>query len=75
MKAKQMMDKDFIYASKDDSIVDISIRMEEQKKFTVPILDDSMKLVGWITSLEVTPRAFVKARKQYPRLCIPLRIF
>ena len=45
MKAKQMMDKDFIYASKDDSIVDISIRMEEQKKFTVPILDDSMKLV------------------------------
>ncbi len=54
MKAKQMMDKDFIYASKDDSIVDISIRMEEQKKFTVPILDDSMKLVGWITSLEVT---------------------
>ena len=33
---------------------DISIRMEEQKKFTVPILDDSMKLVGWITSLEVT---------------------
>ena len=52
MKAKQMMDKDFI--SKDDSIVDISIRMEEQKKFTVPILDDSMKLVGWITSLEVT---------------------
>ena len=28
--------------------------MEEQKKFTVPILDDSMKLVGWITSLEVT---------------------
>ena len=54
MKAKQMMDKDFIYASKDDSVVDISIRMEEQKKFTVPILDDSMKLVGWITSLEVT---------------------
>ena len=54
MKAKQMMDKDFIYASKDDNIVDISIRMEEQKKFTVPILDDSMKLVGWITSLEVT---------------------
>ena len=40
--------------SKDDSVVDISIRMEEQKKFTVPILDDSMKLVGWITSLEVT---------------------
>lgn len=54
MKAKQMMDKDFIYASKDDSVVDISIRMEEEKKFTVPILDDSMKLVGWITSLEVT---------------------
>ena len=54
MKAKQMMDKDFIYASKDDSVVDISIRMEEKKKFTVPILDDSMKLEGWITSLEVT---------------------
>ena len=30
MKAKQMMDKDFIYASKDDSVVDISIRMDHK---------------------------------------------
>lgn len=49
-----MMDEDFLYASKDDKIIDISIEMEEKKKFTVPVLDSSMRLEGWVTSLEIT---------------------
>lgn len=54
MKAKEMMDKEFVFVSKDDSIVDVSIKMEESRRFTAPVLDDSMKLVGWITSFNIT---------------------
>lgn len=54
MKACQMMEKEFVYVSKDDTIVDVSIKMEEFKRFTVPVLDDSMKLQGWATSLDIT---------------------
>lgn len=54
MKAKEMMDKEFVYVSKDDSIVDASIKMEELKRFTAPVLDKDMKLEGWITSFNIT---------------------
>ncbi|WP_297981594.1 CBS domain-containing protein [uncultured Methanobrevibacter sp.] len=54
MKAKEMMDEAFIFVSKDDLIVDVSIKMEESRRFTAPVLDDSMKLVGWITSFNIT---------------------
>lgn len=54
MKAKEMMDEAFIFVSKGDSIVDVSIKMEESRRFTAPVLDDSMKLVGWITSFNIT---------------------
>ncbi|MDR2830907.1 MAG: CBS domain-containing protein, partial [Methanobrevibacter sp.] len=54
MKAKEMMDKDFIYVNADDSIEDISIKMENIKRFTTPVLDENMKLIGWITSLDIT---------------------
>ena len=49
-----MMEKDFVYVSKDDTIVDVSIKMEETKRFTLPILDNSMRLQGWATSLDIT---------------------
>ncbi len=49
-----MMDEAFIFVSKDDLIVDVSIKMEESRRFTAPVLDDSMKLVGWITSFNIT---------------------
>ena len=49
-----MMDKEFVFVSKDDSIVDVSIKMEESRRFTAPVLDSSMKLVGWITSFNIT---------------------
>ena len=54
MKAKEMMDKEFVYVSKNDTIVDVSIKMEEFKRFTAPVLDENMKLEGWITSFNIT---------------------
>ncbi|GAA5818904.1 MAG: CBS domain-containing protein [Methanobrevibacter sp. CfCl-M3] len=54
MKAKDMMDKDFIYAKADNSIKEISIKMEDAKRFTTPVLDKDMKLIGWVTSLDIT---------------------
>ena len=54
MKAKEMMDEDFVYVSKDELVEDVSIKMEEARSFTAPVLDDSKKLVGWITSFNIT---------------------
>ena len=54
MKAKQMMDKNFIYGTVNDFINDVSKIMEDHKVFTYPILDSDMKLVGWVTSLDIT---------------------
>ncbi|MCE5214465.1 MAG: CBS domain-containing protein [Methanobacterium sp.] len=54
MKVKEIMDKEFIYVSQDQSIEEVSIIMENRKKFTTPVVDDQMRLVGWITSLNVT---------------------
>jgi len=54
MKVKQIMDKEFIKVSPDDSIIDASLKMEEHRKFTTPVVDSQGKLVGWITSLDVT---------------------
>ena len=54
MKAKEMMDKEFVFVSKNDSIEDVSLKMEEYKRFTAPVLDENMKLEGWITSFNIT---------------------
>jgi CBS domain-containing protein len=54
MKVKEIMDKEFIEVSPDDSVVDASLKMEENRKFTTPVVDAQDKLVGWITSLDVT---------------------
>ena len=54
VKAKEMMDKDFVHVSKDDTIEEVSIKMEESKRFTAPVLDENMKLEGWITSFNIT---------------------
>ena len=54
MKVKEIMDKEFIAVSPDMDIVEASIKMESHKKFTTPVLDDKKRLVGWITSLDVT---------------------
>jgi CBS domain-containing protein len=54
MKVKEIMDKEFIKVSPGDSIIDASLKMEENRKFTTPVVDSQGKLVGWITSLDVT---------------------
>ncbi len=54
MKVKEIMDKEFIAVNPEMDIVEASIRMESHKKFTTPVLDDKRRLVGWITSLDVT---------------------
>ncbi|MDZ4172664.1 MAG: CBS domain-containing protein [Methanobacteriaceae archaeon] len=54
MKVKEIMDKDFIFVSPDQGLVEVSIKMEKYRKFTTPVVDNNMRLVGWITSLDVT---------------------
>ena len=53
MKVKEMMDKEYIYVSPDQDVVEVSLIMEKTKKFTTPVVDNEKKLIGWITSLEI----------------------
>lgn len=54
MKVKEIMDKEYIYAFPDQDIVEVSLMMEKKKKFTTPVVDNDKRMVGWITSLDVT---------------------
>jgi CBS domain-containing protein len=54
MKVKEIMDKDFIDVSQDLGLKEVSLKMEKFKKFTTPVVDSDKRLVGWITSLDVT---------------------
>ena len=70
MKVRELMDKEFVYVSPEESITDVSIRMEKYRKFTSPVLDKEMKLVGWITSLDVM-RAFREGKKTVEEVMYP----
>lgn len=54
MKAKQLMDNKFAYIFPDDDIVEVSKVMEEIRRFTCPVVNNNMELVGWVTSFEIT---------------------
>ena len=54
MKAKQLMDVKFAYINADDKIEDVSKVMEEIRRFTCPVVDKDMKLIGWVTSFDIT---------------------
>lgn len=54
MKVSEMMDEEFVYVHQDQSIEEVAIFLENSKKFTSPVVDEEMHLVGWITSLELT---------------------
>ena len=54
MKAKELMDKNFVYLNSDDSVVEVSKVMEEIRRFTCPVVNDNKQLVGWITSFDIT---------------------
>ena len=54
MKAKGLMDKNFVYLNCDDAVVEVSKIMEEIRRFTCPVVNDNKQLVGWITSFDIT---------------------
>ena len=54
MKAKELMDKSFVYLNCDDSVADASKAMEEVRRFTCPVVNENKQLVGWITSFDIT---------------------
>ncbi|MDD3754047.1 MAG: CBS domain-containing protein [Methanobacterium sp.] len=62
MLVKEIMDKNFIVVSPDQDLAEISILMEEKRKFTTPVVDGDKKLVGWITSLDLA-RGFREGKK------------
>ncbi|MBE6504412.1 MAG: CBS domain-containing protein [Methanobrevibacter sp.] len=54
MKAKELMDKEFVYLNCEDSVVEVSKVMEEIRRFTCPVVNDNKQLVGWVTSFDIT---------------------
>lgn len=54
MRVKELMDSNFIYVLATEDISNVSIKMEKNRCFTAPVLDNDKKLVGWITSLDIT---------------------
>ena len=54
MRAKELMDKNFVYLNSEDSVVEVSKVMEEIRRFTCPVVNDNKQLVGWITSFDIT---------------------
>ena len=54
MRAKELMDKEFVYLNCDDNIIEVSKVMEEIRRFTCPVVNDNKQLVGWITSFDIT---------------------
>ena len=54
MRAKELMDKNFVYLNTNDSIVEVSKVMEEIRRFTCPVVNDNKQLIGWLTSFDIT---------------------
>ena len=54
MRAKELMDKNFVYLNANDSIVEVSKVMEEIRRFTCPVVNDNKQLIGWVTSFDIT---------------------
>ena len=54
MKAKELMDEDFVYLNASDSVVDASKAMEDVRRFTCPVVNDNKQLIGWITAFDIT---------------------
>ena len=54
MRAKELMDKDFVYLNCNDGVVEVSKVMEEIRRFTCRVVNDDKQLVGWVTSFDIT---------------------
>ena len=64
MRAKELMDNEFVYLNCEDSVIEVSKVMEEIRRFTCPVVNDNKQLVGWITSFDIT-REFEGKRIRY----------
>ena len=53
MRVKEIMDQKFIIVSPNEDLVQASIKLEEHRKFTAPVVNKDKKLIGWITALDV----------------------
>ena len=65
MRAKELMDKEFVYLNCDDNIIEVSKVMEEIRRFTCPVVNDNKQLVGWITSFDITRGLRGRKRKDF----------
>lgn len=54
MRAKELMDKDFVYLNADDTVVDASKAMEDVRRFTCPVVNEKKQLIGWVTAFDIT---------------------
>ena len=54
MKAKELMDKDFVYLNCEDSVVEVSKVMAEIRRYTCPVVNDNKQQVDWVTSFAIT---------------------
>ena len=54
MKAKELMDKDFVYLNANDSVVEASKAMENVRRFTCPVVNNNKQLIGWVTAFDIT---------------------
>lgn len=54
MRAKELMDKNFVYLNCNDTVIEVSKVMEEIRRFTCPVVNENKQLVGWITSFDIT---------------------
>lgn len=54
MRVDELMDKEIIDISPDMSLVDVSKKMEKYKKFAMPVVNGEKRLIGWITSFDVS---------------------
>ena len=54
MKAKELMDKDFVYLNAEDTVAEASIAMEDVRRFTCPVVNENKQLIGWVTAFDIT---------------------
>ena len=54
MRAKELMDKDFVYLNADDSVIEASKAIEDVRRFTCPVVNENKQLIGWVTAFDIT---------------------
>lgn len=70
MKAKELMDDKFAYIYPNDDVVEVSKVMEDIRRFTCPVVNENMELVGWVTSFEIT-RGLRENKKKISEVMAP----